>query len=69
MFWNKIDYKGDTNEKTHDYEDSPSETDDFVRNLDKEHENEEYEESKEDTSKMYDTNESKISKGKTENLS
>ena len=40
-FWNTVDYEGDTTEKTHYYDDSPSETDACVRNLDKEHENEE----------------------------
>ena len=42
-FWHKVDYKGDTNEKTHGYDDSPCETDDCVRKLEKEHENEENE--------------------------
>ena len=37
-----------------------------MRNLAKEHENEEDEEIKEDTSEINDTNESKISKSKTE---
>ena len=35
QFWNKVDYEGYTNEKTHGYDDSPSETDDRVINLDK----------------------------------
>ena len=39
-FWHKVDHKGDTNEKTHGSDDSPSETDGCVRNLVKEHENE-----------------------------
>ena len=64
-FRNKVDYKGDTNEKTHGYKDSTGETDDCVRNLEKEHENEEDEESKEVTPMIYDTNESKINKYKT----
>ena len=46
MFWQKIDYKGDTNDKTHDSDDSTSETDDCMRNLAKQHENEEAEEFK-----------------------
>ena len=45
-FWHKVDYKGDTNYKTRVSGDSPSETDGCVRNLTKEHENEEYEELK-----------------------
>ena len=32
-FLNKVDYKGDTNEKTHGYDDSPSETDGCVRRI------------------------------------
>ena len=35
QFWHKADYKGDTDEKTHVSDNSPSETDDCVRNLDK----------------------------------
>ena len=66
FFWRKVDYKGDTNEKTHGYDDSPSETDGCVRNLAKEHVYEENEEFKEDTSEINNTNESKIIKGKTE---
>ena len=46
MFWHKVDYEGDTNDKTRGSDDSPSETDNFVRNIDKEHENEEDEELK-----------------------
>ena len=42
-FRNKVDCEGDTNEKTRGYDNSPSETDAFVRNLDREHENEEEE--------------------------
>ena len=38
---NNKDYIGDTNEKTHGSDDSPSESDGFARNLVKEHENEE----------------------------
>ena len=41
LFRNKVDYRGDTNEKTHGSDDSPSENDGCVRNLAKEHENEE----------------------------
>ena len=66
MFIHKVDYKGDTSENTHGSDDSPSETDGCVRNLAEEHENEEDEEFKEDTSKINDTNESKMSKDKTE---
>ena len=66
MFWNKLDYKYDTNEKSYGYDDSPSENDGCVRNLAKQHENEKDEQSKEDTSEMNDTNESKISKNITE---
>ena len=66
MFWHKVDYKGDTNEKTRDYDDSPSETYGYLGKLSKEHENEEDEEFKEDTSEINDTNESKISMDKTE---
>ena len=40
LFWHKVDYKCDTNDKTHVSDDSPRETDDCVRNLEKEHENE-----------------------------
>ena len=29
LFWHKVDYKGENNEKTRGYEDSPSETDGF----------------------------------------
>ena len=39
-FQHDVDYEGDTNEKTHDSGDSPSETDGCVRNLAKEHKNE-----------------------------
>ena len=39
-FWHKVYYKDDTNEKTCGSDDSLSEDDDCVRNLDKEHENE-----------------------------
>ena len=58
MFKNKVDYKDDTNEKTHGSNDSPSETDIFARNLAEEHENEEDEEFKEDNYDIHDTNES-----------
>ena len=44
LFKNKEDYIGDTNEKTREFDDSPSETDVCVRNLGEEHKNEEYEE-------------------------
>ena len=40
-FWHKVDYKGYTNDRTRGSDDSPSETDDSVRFLDKENENEE----------------------------
>ena len=65
MFWQKVDYKGDTNEKTYGSDDSPSETNCCVINMAKEHENEEDKEFKEDTSKINDTNGSKISRIKT----
>ena len=52
-----MDYGGDTNEKTRGSDDSPSESDYCVRNLEKEHGNEEDEEFKEDTSVINDTNE------------
>ena len=32
-FWHNVDYEGDTNEKTHGYDYSPSETEGCVRNL------------------------------------
>ena len=32
VFWHKVDYKGDTNEKTNGSENSPSDTDGCVRN-------------------------------------
>ena len=35
LFRNKLDYKGDTNDKTHVYDDLPIETGGFVRNLSK----------------------------------
>ena len=38
-FLHKVDYEGDTNENNRCYDDSPTETDDYVRNLDKYHEN------------------------------
>ena len=41
MFCNKVDYKGDTNEKTQGSQDSPNEIGGCVRNLAKEHGNEE----------------------------
>ena len=56
MFRHKVDYEGDTNENTRCSENSPYETDDCVRNLDKEHENEEDEEFKEDNSLINDMN-------------
>ena len=49
-FKNKEDYIGDTNEKTRGSDYYPSETYGCVRNLDKEHENEDYEEFSEDNS-------------------
>ena len=63
-FRHKVDYEGDTIENNRCYDDSPTETDDFVRNLNKEHENEDDEEFKEDASVINDTNESKTSKDK-----
>ena len=65
-FRHKVDYKGDTNEKTHGSDYSPSETEVCKRNLAKEHGNEEDEEFKEDNYEINDTNESKLSKNKTE---
>ena len=53
-------------EKTHGSEYSPLETEGCKRNLYKEHENEEDEDFKEDTSEINNTNESKLSKNKTE---
>ena len=64
MFRKKVDYKGDTNEKTRGPGNSQSETEGCVRNLSKENENEKDEEFKKDTSEINYTNESKISKGK-----
>ena len=58
--------KGDTNEKTHGSDNLPSETYGCVRNLSKEHENEEDKDFKEDTYEINDTNESKPSKYETE---
>ena len=63
---NKVDYKGDTNEKTCGSDDSTSETNGCVINLSKAHENKEDEEFKENTSEKNYTNESKISKCKPE---
>ena len=40
LFKNKVDYRGDTNEKTCGSDDSPSETDGCARKLSEEHENE-----------------------------
>ena len=45
-FQHKVNYKGDTNDKTRGSDNSPTETDACVRNLSKEHENEEDEEFK-----------------------
>ena len=39
-FWHKVDYEGDTNNKTRGSYNSPSENYGCVRNLDKENENE-----------------------------
>ena len=41
LLWHKVEYKGDTNEKTRGSNNLPSETDGCVINLYKEHENEE----------------------------
>ena len=43
-FKNKEYYIGGTNEKTHESDDSPSDTYGFARNLGDKHKNEEYEE-------------------------
>ena len=69
MLFQKVDYEGDTNQKTHGSDDSPSETDGCVRNLVKKHESQEDEEFKEYTSEINNTNESKLSKNKQKNLS
>ena len=57
MFWNKVDYKGNTNDKTHGSDDSPNENYGCVRNMAKEHENEEDEDFKKDASEINDTDE------------
>ena len=64
MFWYKVDYEGDNNEKTHGYDNSPTKTDGCVRNQAKEYENEKDEEFNGDTSDINDTNKSKLSKDK-----
>ena len=69
MFHHRLDYKGDTDEKTHGSDNCTSETEACVINLAEEHWNEEYEEFNEDTSDINDTNKSKISKGKKKILS
>ena len=43
-FKNKVDYRGDTNDKTRESDDSRSDTDVCARNLGDEHKNEEDEE-------------------------
>ena len=45
-FRHKVDYEGDTNEKTLGYDDLQTGTDDCVRNLEKKHENQDDEELK-----------------------
>ena len=57
-----MDYRGDTNEKTHGYKYSPSETDGCAINLPKEHNNEEDEELSEDTSEINDSINKKLVK-------
>ena len=57
-FRHKVDYEGNTYENNCCSDDSPTETDGCVINLDKEHENEYDEEFKEDTSVINITNES-----------
>ena len=69
MFWHKLDYTGNTSEKTHGSGDSPSEPDGCMRNLAKEYENEEDKEFKKDTSEINNTNESKLVKVKYKKLS
>ena len=69
MFRHTVDYKGYTNDKTHGSNYSPSETEGYKKNLSKEHENEEDEEFKENTSEINDTHESKLSKNKLKNIS
>ena len=56
-FWHKVYCEGNTNENNCCYDDSRNETYDCVRNIDKEHENEDDEEFKEDTSVINITNE------------
>ena len=66
-FRHKVGYRGDTDKNNSCSDDSPTVIDDFLRNLDKEYENEDYEESKENTSVINNTNGSKISKDKNKN--
>ena len=54
-FRHKVDQRGDTNENTCGQDDSPSETDDCVGNVYKEHDNEEDEEFKVDASVINNT--------------
>ena len=56
-FQHKVDYEGDTDEKNHCSDYSQTETDDCVRNLEKEHENEYTKKFKENTSMINITNE------------
>ena len=65
MFWHKVDYKGDTYEKTYVSDYSQSETDGCVINLAKEYDNEKNEEFKKYTFEINDTNKSKLSKDNT----
>ena len=61
-FWHKVDYEGDTDENNRCSDDSQAETDNCLRNLDKEQENEDDEESWKYTSVINLTNEAKTSR-------
>ena len=63
-----VDYEGDTDKNSRCSDDSPTETDDCLRNLYKVHENEDDEEFKEDTSVINTPNESQIIKEKKEEV-
>ena len=65
-FKNKVEYRGDTNDKTRESDDNPSGTYGCVRNLDYEHKNEEYDKYIEPPSGENYRIKSKISEGITE---
>ena len=65
-FKNNQDYRGDNNEKTREYDDSPSDTDGCARNLGDEYKNEEDEEKIETPPEENESIKSKISEGITE---